>query len=110
MENAGVIVGIAAGAAGLITGVFGAVFSVCQYFYQKRKDKEQAEREAERDKAQAEREAQRDKEQDFKDRLTFLTQVIIDKDIPRESRQPFFDEYIAKGGNGTVVKFWLEDK
>jgi hypothetical protein len=42
--------------------------------------------------------------------LTFLTQVIIDKDIPRESRQPFYDEYIAKGGNGTVIKFWLENK
>ena len=103
MENAGVIVGIVAGIAGLITGLFGAVFSVCQYFYQKRKDKEQAEREAQRDKAQAEK-------QDLKDRLTFLTQVIIDKDIPRESRQPFYEEYIAKGGNGTVIKFWLENK
>jgi hypothetical protein len=92
MENAGVIVGIVAGLAGFITGVFGAVFSVCQYIYQKRKDKEQAEK------------------QDLKDRLFFLAQVIIDKDIPRESRQPFYDEYIAKGGNGTVIKFWLENK
>ncbi|GHT79839.1 hypothetical protein FACS1894130_09790 [Spirochaetia bacterium] len=63
-----------------------------------------------KNKEQAEREAQRDKEQDLKDRLTFLTQVIIDKDIPRESRQPFYEEYIAKGGNGTVIKFWLENK
>jgi flagellar biosynthesis component FlhA len=121
MENAGVIVGIAAGLAGLITGVFGAVFSVCQYLYQKRKDKEQSEREAARDKEQAERETARDKaqaerdkaqaeKQDLKDRLFFLAQLIVDRDISRESRQIFFDEYIAKGGNGSFVKWWLEGK
>ncbi|GHV89222.1 hypothetical protein AGMMS50267_15820 [Spirochaetia bacterium] len=135
MENFGIICGVT-------LGLFGSVFSVVQFFYQRHKDKEQAaieaqrdkeqaqreaqrdqrdkeqaQREAQRDKEQAQREAQRDKEQaqrdkqqDLKDRLTFLTQVIIDKDIPRESRQPFFDEYVAKGGNGTVVKFWLENK
>ncbi|GHV88291.1 hypothetical protein AGMMS50267_06550 [Spirochaetia bacterium] len=103
MENFGIICGVT-------LGLFGSVFSVVQFFYQRHKDKEQAEREAQRDKEQAEREAQRDKAQDLKDRLTFLTQVIIDKDIPRESRQPFYEEYIAKGGNGTVVKFWLENK
>ncbi|GHU84245.1 hypothetical protein FACS189473_0990 [Spirochaetia bacterium] len=114
IENFGIICGVT-------LGLFGSVFSVVQFFYQRHKDKEQAEREAQRDKEQAEREAQRDKEQaereaqrdkeqDLKDRLTFLTQVIIDKDIPRESRQPFYEEYIAKGGNGTVVKFWLENK
>jgi len=42
-----------------------------------------------------------------KDRLAFLSNVIFDPTIPRESRQPFYDEYIAKRGNGTVVKFWL---
>jgi len=42
-----------------------------------------------------------------KDRLAFLSNVIFDTTIPRESRQPFYDEYIAKRGNGTVVKFWL---
>ncbi|GHV32358.1 hypothetical protein AGMMS4952_22570 [Spirochaetia bacterium] len=114
MESVGIICGV-------ILGLFGSVFSVVQFFYQRHKDKEQAAIEAARDKAQAaieaardkvqaEREAQRDKAQDLKDRLIFLTQVIIDKDIPRESRQPFFEEYIAKGGNGTVVKFWLENK
>ncbi|GMO66358.1 MAG: hypothetical protein Ta2A_14530 [Treponemataceae bacterium] len=141
IENFGIICGVT-------LGLFGSVFSVVQFFYQRQKDREQAEKDreqaerekaqaerdreqaerekaqaerdreqAEREKAQAEREAQRDKAQaerdkvqDLKDRLTFLMQVIIDKDIPRESRQPFFDEYIAKGGNGTVVKFWLENK
>jgi hypothetical protein len=77
MENFGIICGVT-------LGLFGSVFSVVQFFYQRHKDKEQAEKDAQRDKAQAER-------QDLKDRLTFLTQVIIDKDIPRESRQPFYD-------------------
>ena len=86
-----------------ILGFFGSVFSLIQFFYQRSKDKAQAAIEAARDKAQAEK-------HDLKDRLTFLTQVIIDRDIPRESRQPFYDEYIAKGGNGTVIKFWLENK
>jgi regulator of protease activity HflC (stomatin/prohibitin superfamily) len=116
-------------------GLFGSVFSVVQFFYQRYKDKEQAaieaardkaqdereaardkaqdEREAARDKAQAERDkaqAERDKAQDVKDRLFFLAQLIVDQDIPRESRQIFFDEYIAKGGNGSFVKWWLENR
>jgi hypothetical protein len=41
------------------------------------------------------------------DRLAFLSNVIFDTTIDRASRQPFYDEYIAKKGNGTVVKFWL---
>ncbi|GHV74681.1 hypothetical protein AGMMS49940_19830 [Spirochaetia bacterium] len=81
MESVGIICGV-------VLGLFGSVFSIVQFFFQR----------------------QRDKGQEIRDRLAFLMQVIIDKDIPRESRQPFFDEYIAKGGNGTVVKFWLENK
>ncbi|GHV67669.1 hypothetical protein AGMMS49928_05210 [Spirochaetia bacterium] len=142
MENLGIICGVT-------LGLFGSVFSVVQFFYQRHKDKEQAaieaerdkaqaerdkaqaerdkaqaerdkaqaEREAERDKAEAEREAERvkvqaerDKAQDLKDRLFFLAQLIVDRDIPRESRQIFFDEYISKGGNGSFVKWWLEGK
>ncbi|GHV95870.1 hypothetical protein AGMMS50293_21900 [Spirochaetia bacterium] len=134
MENFGIICGVT-------LGLFGSVFSVVQFFYQRHKDKEQAERDkaqaerdkeqaerdkeqaereraqAERERAQAEREAQRDKAQaerdkaqDLKDRLFFLAQLIVDRDIPRESRQIFFDEYIAKGGNGSFVRWWLEGK
>jgi len=40
-------------------------------------------------------------------RLEFLANVIIDTSIPRKARQPFYDEYVAMKGNGTVVKFWL---
>ena len=41
------------------------------------------------------------------DRMAFLSNVIFNSTIDRASRQPFYDEYIAKKGNGTVVKFWL---
>jgi hypothetical protein len=47
------------------------------------------------------------KVQEKNDRMAFLTNVIFDTTIDRESRQPFYDEYIAKKGNGTEVKFWL---
>jgi hypothetical protein len=50
------------------------------------------------------------KEAERKDRLTLLVQVILDRNVPIESRQPFYDEYIQLGGNSTVVKFWLEEK
>ncbi|GHU12487.1 hypothetical protein FACS1894161_0820 [Spirochaetia bacterium] len=138
MENFGILCGVT-------LGLFGSVFSVVQFFYQRHKDKEQAAIEAQRDKAQAERDkaqaerdkaqaaieaerdkaqaerdkaqaerdkaqAEKDKAQDLKDRLFFLAQLIIDRDIPRESRQIFFDEYIAKGGNGSFVRWWLEGK
>ncbi|MDR1469186.1 MAG: hypothetical protein LBT00_07825, partial [Spirochaetaceae bacterium] len=48
--------------------------------------------------------------QDLKDRLYFLGNIIVDKDIPRKSRQVFFDEFIAKGGNGAFAKFWLNEE
>jgi hypothetical protein len=38
-----------------------------------------------------------------------LANLIVDKDIPRSSRQIFFDEYIAKGGNGSFVKHWYNE-
>jgi len=47
------------------------------------------------------------KVQEKNDRMAFLTNVMFDTTIDRESRQPFYDEYIAKKGNGTVVKFWM---
>jgi len=41
------------------------------------------------------------------DRLMFLADRIFDSSIPRELRQPFYEEYISMKGNGTAVKFWL---
>ena len=40
------------------------------------------------------------------DRLMFLADRIFDSSIPRELRQPFYEEYISMKGNGTAVRFW----
>ena len=47
------------------------------------------------------------KEQARNNRLMFLADRIFDSSIPRELRQPFYEEYISMKGNGTAVKFWL---
>jgi len=39
-------------------------------------------------------------------RLTFLADRIFDSSIPRELRQPFYEEYISMKVNGTAVRFW----
>jgi hypothetical protein len=44
------------------------------------------------------------------DRLSFLSDRIFDLSIPRELRQPFYEEYISMKGNGTAVKFWLMEE
>jgi hypothetical protein len=41
------------------------------------------------------------------DRMAFLSDRIFDVSIPRNLRQPFYEEYISMKGNGTAVKFWL---
>jgi len=46
-------------------------------------------------------------EQARNNRLMFLADRIFDSSIPRELRQPFYEEYISMKGNGTAVKFWL---
>jgi hypothetical protein len=82
IETVGIIVGI-----GL--GLFGSLFSVIQFLSQKKIEEI------------------RDKEQKRQTRLDFLVNVIIDEDIPRDSRKIFYEEYVALGGNGTLNKFWL---
>jgi hypothetical protein len=42
------------------------------------------------------------KYEERKERLTFLASIIVDKDRSLEYRKPFFDEYMAAGGNGSV--------
>ncbi|MDR0495566.1 MAG: hypothetical protein LBG95_08085 [Treponema sp.] len=66
------------GLAGVALGLFGSIFSVVLSVKQKKQS-----------------------------RLDFLVNIIIDEDIPRESRRIFYDEYVALGGNGSVNKFWL---
>jgi hypothetical protein len=81
MEQLGIIVGIVIGTSGLI-------YSILQFRRQRKYDLEQA------------------AERALSERLYFLANLIVDKDIPRKSRQIFFDEFIAKGGNGSFVKLW----
>jgi hypothetical protein len=53
------------------------------------------------------RQAKAEERQKRSDRLTFLADRIFDSSIPRELRQPFYEEYISMKGNGTAVRFWL---
>jgi hypothetical protein len=73
------------GIIGTITGVFGLALAVLANINQARQAKQQARN----------------------DRLMFLADRIFDSSIPRELRQPFYEEYISMKGNGTAVRFWL---
>jgi hypothetical protein len=88
MESTLIIVSIIAGIIGTITGVLGLTFTVIS-------NKRNAQ-ELERQKKETER----------TNRLMFLADRIFDSSIPRELRQPFYEEYISMKGNGTAVKFW----
>jgi hypothetical protein len=107
IEQTGILVGIVAGIIGMVIGVSGFICSIAQARRQRRWEEEQA---AEQRRWEEKQTAKQEAKQDLKDRLSFLSNIIIDKDIPRKSRQPFFDEYIAKGGNGTFVKFWYDEE
>jgi len=82
MENILGIIGTITGVLGLALAVFVAVM-------------------------QAKEQARNVKEQSRNNRLMFLADRIFDSSIPRELRQPFYEEYISMKGNGTAVKFWL---
>jgi hypothetical protein len=73
---------------GIVAGVFGIIIGVSDFIYSILLSRRQRK----------------------VDRLYFLTNLIVDKDIPHRSRQIFFDEYIAKGGNGSFVKFWYDEE
>jgi hypothetical protein len=77
------------GVVGMVCGIFGAVYSVVQARRQTKQNAELA------------------LKQDSKDRLAFLSTVILDRTLPRSHRQAFYDEYLAKNGNGPVVRLWL---
>jgi flagellar biosynthesis GTPase FlhF len=77
---------------------------------QRKREEKQAAEQREREEKQAAEQREQAAKQELKDRLSFLSNLIVDKDIPRRSRQGFFDEYIAKGGNGSFVKFWYNEE
>jgi len=78
MENTLGIVSIIGAVIGTITGVLGLAVAIIATNRQKRNE-----------------------------RLMFLADRIFDSSIPRELRQPFYEEYISMKGNGTAVRFWL---
>jgi hypothetical protein len=92
--------------AGIVIGVSGFIYSVLQARHQRIYEREQAAEQRE----QREQTAKLAAEQALKERLYFLANLIVDKDIPRSSRQIFFDEYLAKGGNGSFVKHWYNEE
>jgi len=100
MEITLIIVSIIGGIIGTITGVLGLTFTVIS---NKRNAQEKAE---ERERHAQELEIQK-QEKTRSDRLMFLADRIFDSSIPRELRQPFYEEYISMKGNGTAVRFWL---
>jgi len=89
MENTLIIVSIIGGIIGTITGVLGLTFTV---IFNKRHAQELEMQKQEKARS---------------DRLMFLADRIFDSSIPRELRQPFYEEYISMKGNGTAVRFWL---
>jgi hypothetical protein len=99
--------------AGIVIGVSSFIYSVAQSRRQSKHEQELVAKEQERtvkEQERAAKEQERAAEQVLRDRLYFLANIIIDKDIPRRSRQIFFDEYVAKGGNGSFVKFWYDEE
>jgi hypothetical protein len=88
---------------GTIIGVLGFVLAVFIAVRQVQAEKRNA-KELEIQKQEMERQKQ---EMAKTNRLMFLADRIFDPTIPRDLRLPFYEEYLAMGGNGTAVKFWL---
>jgi len=85
MENTLGIIGVITGMLGLLVSVISVLVSVYVVKWQA--------------KAQAK-----------SDRMAFLSDRIFDISIPRNLRQPFYEEYISMKGNRTPIKFWLYER
>jgi H+/gluconate symporter-like permease len=99
MENTLIIVSIIAGIIGTITGVLGLAFTMIS-------NKRHAQEKAEEQERHAQEMEMQKQELARNNRLMFLADRIFDSSIPRELRQPFYEEYISMKGNGTAVRFW----
>jgi uncharacterized membrane-anchored protein YhcB (DUF1043 family) len=93
--------------AGIVLGFSSFVYSVIQAERQKKFEKDQLERQKEFEEKQLEAEKKRLEHQAAQERLVFLSTVILDRSLPRSHRQAFYDEYLARKGNGPVVRLWL---
>jgi hypothetical protein len=106
MESTLIIVSIIAGIVGTITGVLGLTFTVISNKRNAREKAEEQKRHAQELEWQKQELEMQKQEKARSDRLTFLADRIFDSSIPRELRQPFYEEYISMKGNGTAVRFW----
>jgi hypothetical protein len=109
LAEAGVVVGI-------VLGLFGSVFSVVQFFYGRKRDrhadaqrKRDLEREELKEKQREKQEESRAREAERKERMEDMKLIFLDKDIPRKTREPFFEEFVRLGGNGLYARMWLEE-
>jgi len=100
MENILGIIGTIIGALGLVLAAFVAV-------RQTQVEERNAQERAEEKELHAQELEMQKQEKTRSDRLMFLADRIFDSSIPRELRQPFYEEYISMKGNGTAVRFWL---
>jgi len=94
------------GIIGTITGVLGLFVAVFIALRQVQSEKTQAKERAEEKELHAKELEIQKQEKARSDRLMFLADRIFDSSIPRELRQPFYEEYISMKGNGTAVRFW----
>jgi len=95
------------GIIGTITGVLGLALAVFIAVMQAKEQKMHAQEKAEEQERHAQELEIQKQEKARSDRLMFLADRIFDSSIPRELRQPFYEEYISMKGNGTAVRFWL---
>jgi len=107
MENTLIIVSIIGGIIGTITGVLGLTFTVISNKRNAQELEIQKQEKAEEKERHAQELEIQKQEKTRSDRLMFLADRIFDSSIPRELRQPFYEEYISMKGNGTAVRFWL---
>jgi len=121
MESTLGLIGTIIGALGFVLAMFVAIIQVKEQKRNARELEEEKERHAKELVEEKELHAQEraeDKELHAKElemlkeetarnnRLMFLADRIFDSSIPRELRQPFYEEYISMKGNGTAVRFW----
>ena len=113
MENIIGIVTIVVGICGIAGFVLGILNTNRQVKAEEMNAKERAEEKERHAKERAEEREIHAKELEIQkqekarsDRLMFLADRIFDSSIPRELRQPFYEEYISMKGNGTAVRFW----
>jgi hypothetical protein len=109
LAEVGVVVGI-------VLGLFGSVFSVVQFFYGKKRDrladaqrKRDLEREELKEKQREKQEESRAREVERKERMEDMKLIFLDKDISRDIRKPFFEEFVRLGGNGLYARMWLKE-